>query len=217
MNMIKTLKAALVVSVFAGASLAQAAPYAINGTLTGFSTSTGVITAAFVPATPTFTGSWDIDSSTITPVGDVSFAPYTAQWSVLGNLMGSTSYTTDIYHVDTTGASVGYSYDADSRTLTITNALLTSTNSVYSCAGSAFQCGGELPSFQLSMTLTFADDALSTFSGVATATNDDGQGSAYSYNWSLNGQSQVPVPAAVWLFGSGLVGLAGVARSRKSA
>ena len=29
--------------------------------------------------------------------------------------------------------------------------------------------------------------------------------------------SEVPVPAAVWLFGSGLLGLAGVARRRKSA
>jgi hypothetical protein len=29
--------------------------------------------------------------------------------------------------------------------------------------------------------------------------------------------SQVPVPAAVWLFGSGLLGLLGVARHRKAA
>lgn len=34
--------------------------------------------------------------------------------------------------------------------------------------------------------------------------------------WSIN-TSPVPVPAAVWLFGSGLVGLAGVARRRKTA
>jgi len=31
-----------------------------------------------------------------------------------------------------------------------------------------------------------------------------------------SGTSEVPVPAAVWLFGSGLVGLAGVARRRKA-
>jgi hypothetical protein len=36
--------------------------------------------------------------------------------------------------------------------------------------------------------------------------------------WSLQGTyalSSVPVPAAAWLFGSGLVGIAGFARRRK--
>jgi hypothetical protein len=217
MNMIKTLNAALAVSLFVGATAAHAAPYAVDGTLTGFSTSTGVITAAFVPATPAFSGNWDIDSSTISPVGDISFAPYSAQWSVLGNLIGTTSYTTDIYHLDTTVPAVGYNYDASSRTLTITNALFASTNSVNTCSPGAFICGNTLPTYQLSLTLTFADDALSAFSGTATATNDDGHGSAYSYNYAFNGHAPaVPAPAALWLFGSGLVGLAGVARSRKN-
>ena len=36
--------------------------------------------------------------------------------------------------------------------------------------------------------------------------------------WDITGNvSAIPVPAAVWLFGSGLVGLAGVARRRKAA
>jgi len=38
--------------------------------------------------------------------------------------------------------------------------------------------------------------------------------------WELNGTanvSAIPVPAAVWLFGSGLIGLAGIARRRKAA
>lgn len=37
-------------------------------------------------------------------------------------------------------------------------------------------------------------------------------------NWTIEGtMSAVPVPAAVWLFGSGLLGLAGIARRRKAA
>ena len=41
----------------------------------------------------------------------------------------------------------------------------------------------------------------------------------YTEVWSVSftETSAVPIPAAVWLFGSGLVGLAGVARRRKSA
>jgi hypothetical protein len=35
--------------------------------------------------------------------------------------------------------------------------------------------------------------------------------------WNSAAVSAVPVPAAVWLFGSGLLGLAGVARRKQSA
>jgi len=46
------------------------------------------------------------------------------------------------------------------------------------------------------------------FAGVAYALHLEG---------TIGAASAVPVPAAVWLFGSGLVGLAGVARRRKAA
>ena len=40
-----------------------------------------------------------------------------------------------------------------------------------------------------------------------------------NYRWAVfeGNVSAVPIPAAVWLFGSGLLGLVGVARRRKTA
>ncbi|MDH3871398.1 MAG: VPLPA-CTERM sorting domain-containing protein [Gammaproteobacteria bacterium] len=38
-----------------------------------------------------------------------------------------------------------------------------------------------------------------------------------TFSWSSSNNTIIPVPAAVWLFGSGLIGLAGVARRRKAA
>jgi hypothetical protein len=217
MNTIRTFKAALAVAVLAGATFAQAAPYDVNGTLTGFSATPGTISATFNPTNPTFTGNWNVDTSSL--VGDSTFAAYSVQWNVLGFPVpaGTSNYTSDSYHLDASGAAV--SYNAASRTLTVTNGSLVSTTAAsdYNCSGAALFCGDAAPAFQLNLTLTFADDALSAFSGTATASNNDGQGSIYSYDWSFNGQApEVPVPAAVWLFGSSLIGLAGVARSRKS-
>lgn len=53
-----------------------------------------------------------------------------------------------------------------------------------------------------------------------TAIVPDGGFAGVNYQLHLEGTigaSAIPVPAAVWLFGSGLVGLAGIARRRKTA
>lgn len=55
---------------------------------------------------------------------------------------------------------------------------------------------------------------LYTLSWVATLTQ--GPNGGQDVTWTLAGSaSPVPVPAAVWLFGSGLLGLAGVVRRKK--
>ncbi|VAW79336.1 hypothetical protein MNBD_GAMMA15-1239 [hydrothermal vent metagenome] len=63
---------------------------------------------------------------------------------------------------------------------------------------------------------------LAPFDGFGTFTSngnffwgDDDPGLVVQGNWS-NNTSPVPVPAAIWLFGSGLLGLVGVARRRKA-
>lgn len=44
----------------------------------------------------------------------------------------------------------------------------------------------------------------------------DGVGGKYNAGLSVIGTTAVPVPAAVWLFGSGLLGLAGIARKKRA-
>jgi hypothetical protein len=71
----------------------------------------------------------------------------------------------------------------------------------------------------LSLDFVFSADH-SSFSGTLTGTDTSGAGlsrNTTSINWQIAGTGEapvVPVPAAVWLFGSGLVGLAGVTRRR---
>jgi hypothetical protein len=209
MKAIKTLNAVLAASLLTGATLAQAASYDVTGTLDSFTTSPAVIAAIFTPESPIFTGNWDVTTSALT--GDASFSPYTVDWSVFGNPAGTTIYTADDYSLTSTSSS----YNSATRTLTV-NGTLINTSAPNSCSGANFICGNNLPAFDLSLTLTFTDDSLKAFNGSLLAANDDGAGSIYTYGWSFNGQTpEVPVPAAFWLFGSGLAGLAGFARSRK--
>ncbi|MEE9494354.1 MAG: VPLPA-CTERM sorting domain-containing protein [Gammaproteobacteria bacterium] len=54
----------------------------------------------------------------------------------------------------------------------------------------------------------------SNFDGVIIGGIEDTQSGNWGYTLNLSGVSAVPVPTAVWLFGSGLLGLIGVARRR---
>jgi hypothetical protein len=65
----------------------------------------------------------------------------------------------------------------------------------------------------LALNFVFAENR-SSFSGTLTGTDTSGTNlsrNTTTINWQV---SAVPVPAAAWLFGSGLVGLAGAARRR---
>jgi hypothetical protein len=65
----------------------------------------------------------------------------------------------------------------------------------------------------LALNFVFSEDK-SSFAGTLTATDTSGTNASRNtttINWQIQA---VPVPAAAWLFGSGLVGLAGAARRR---
>ena len=71
-------------------------------------------------------------------------------------------------------------------------------------------------------------DVTANLDGTTTYTSTDVDGTGWAglkmidgafpgFSANFNMTSEVPVPAAVWLFGSGLLGLVGVARRRKTA
>jgi hypothetical protein len=67
----------------------------------------------------------------------------------------------------------------------------------------------------------FGEHRITTWEDTEGGTASSGNGFAgWNAEWELHGTgsvSAIPVPAAVWLFGSGLMGLVGVARRKKSA
>jgi len=75
---------------------------------------------------------------------------------------------------------------------------------------------------QTGVGTTLSQLSLGTDDGIGGSPMDNGPFSGFNANFDITSvtvtavTSAVPVPAAVWLFGSGLLGLAGVARRRKA-
>jgi len=110
-------------------------------------------------------------------------------------------------------------YDAGTRTLTYTQAGLTYLSEPFVCtAFGSVQCATPgVPSMGIeSFNLALLFDAdLAAFTGTGTRTFSYQNGSSVTTAFSFSGTA-VPVPAAAWLFGSGLLGLAGAARKRRN-
>lgn len=74
---------------------------------------------------------------------------------------------------------------------------------------------GGVPNCTTAIMTTY-DEMSGAFTASWDAVVVGGAFDGYLASWSIEGNvSTVPVPAAVWLFGSGLLGLAAVARRRK--
>ena len=131
-----------------------------------------------------------------------------AAWSFFGNTgMHSTNSATNILTSSASTADIDFSGwvmnwnggDVDVRGL----AWAGNANGVANVT-CAVDCGvGDIYTLTYSATVSVSDPSIGGF----------------RYNLNLVGTigaSAVPVPAALWLFGSGLIGLAGIARSRKT-
>lgn len=193
---------------------------------------------SYTPAETPFSGIWSFvfhDNGTADFDGNLFLGDYSAftelDAAFLGEMSGTVSYQDANHLVSGTGV-----WDAQSHTLSYLlgpGGANSSIGSSYSESGSSCSGNGSIggvtlcdiwaettPEWEgLALELVFADD-LGSFSGSIIATERSGVGfTAHSsvVEYAINGNaavSEVPIPAAAWLFGSGLMGLAAAARRR---
>lgn len=95
----------------------------------------------------------------------------------------------------------------------------TGTKTATACTGSATVCDEVAIGDTLNVTLSAFD--FSDVNNISWQTQTPGFTAALGANnnniedYTASGAPEVPLPAAAWLFGSGLIGLAGVARRRQ--
>lgn len=159
-----------------------------------FSVNTGIANAQLITGGMGMTGSYTVDATTFT----------------LGSATGTSG--TDIL-----GTTVGFPTPGNINNGAINFASFTSVANVLDIGGWQFDMDSLLNESTSSLWKFTGSGSLTDLNGVYENTaatyvlSANPTGSSYSI--SINA-TVVPVPAAVWLFGSGLLGLVGVARRK---
>jgi len=223
----------------AGAGAAPAYTYfELGGTFTSISVSmpgAPDLVASYDPVSPTWRGNIWMEINSI-------LAGNVGNWTDLGHSVNLTASdgrsATVTYPNNLIYGTYAHSYDPVSRTLTLHNGAAEFYNRSWFCLGAVSLCGGMysptpsessflFPSKDtllrpiesiaidgsLDMVLTFSTD-FRAFSGTGSMVQMLRNGTVITEQFTIVG-TYVPVPAAGWLLGSGLMGLAGGAVRRR--
>lgn len=187
------------------------------------------------PYTLVVSGDWCIDNTTGDFSGNIAYGNYKTQTNVTGFPTIDGRQTFVGVNQAFSGIGTWGTNGSGDPTLTFSffnstvngGGASTQTQTSASCAnGKTSILGKVCTSFAsaskdwegLSFLFTF-DSTKYSFTGALAGTDTSGSGlsrNTTTINWNLVGVDPpaVPVPAAAWLFGSGLIGLAGAARRR---
>ena len=201
----KAIKTLLAVSVLAAAGAANASILTFDAGL-----STDIINVAGANGHISGVGTATLD--TATGVLDISLVD--TNNTVIAGTGGVTSSTVTNQHLVLTGVLSGSAFTWTSGVNTLSNCVGTGGYGFIMC-GSTPAGPQPFAADQNPITVGLAFGGLTNFSSTVVQ-----NGTNVTTNYTLTNTTPtpaVPVPAAAWLFGSGLLGLAGTARRRRNA
>jgi hypothetical protein len=201
--------------------------YYVDNSLSSASSTTNPTPPPPNPYTLVVSGDWCIDKTTGDFTGNIAYGDYKTQTNVPGiPIDGRQTFVGVNQAFSGTGTWTG------SGSLTLHYSTSGASSSTWSGTSASCANGATAPGLRVCAAFTAAskdwegldfdfvfDSTKYSFSGALTGTDISGSGATANtttINWNIAGidPPAVPVPAAAWLFGSGLIGLAGAARRR---